>query len=113
MTTNSLSKKYYNIGEVAQLLSLPQSTLRFWEKEFPQIKPKRTPHGRRAYTAADIESVRMISYLLRDRGMHIDAARQELKRNRDGIARHSEAIEELKSIKSKLIELLDSLHHLR
>ncbi len=52
---DNLSKKYYKISEVAELLGLPASTLRFWEKQFTVIRPKRNNHGTRFYTPADIE----------------------------------------------------------
>ena len=111
--STSLSKKYYTIGETADILNLPASTLRYWESVFPMIKPQRTSHGRRSYTPADIETLRMINYLLHDKGMHIEAAREQLKKNRDGIARHAEAIEILKKVRAELVTMLDALHQLR
>ncbi|HBI58453.1 MAG: MerR family transcriptional regulator [Duncaniella sp.] len=111
--STSLSKKYYTIGETADILNLPASTLRYWESVFPMIRPQRTSHGRRTYTPADIEKLRMVKYLLHDRGMHIEAAREELKRNRDGVLKHSEAIDTLKRVRAELVSVLDALHALR
>lgn len=111
--STSLSKKYYTIGETADILSLPASTLRYWESVFPMIRPQRTSHGRRTYAPSDIERLRMVKYLLHDRGMHIEAAREELKRNRDGVSKHSEAIDSLKRVRAELVSVLDALHALR
>ena len=64
-----ISKKYYKINEVAEILNIPESTLRYWEKRFTIIKPKRTESGRRMYTPDDIEKIRMVYYLVKERGL--------------------------------------------
>lgn len=61
-----ISKKYYKINEVAEILNIPESTLRYWEKRFTIIKPKRTESGRRMYTPDDIEKIRMVYYLVKE-----------------------------------------------
>ena len=66
-----LSKQYYKIKEVAEILDVPQSTLRFWEKEFPMIKPIRSSHNIRYYRPQDIELLRIIHYLINDKGLKI------------------------------------------
>ena len=71
-----LSKQYYKIKEVAEILDVPQSTLRFWEKEFPMIKPIRSSHNIRYYRPQDIELLRIIHYLIKDKGLKIEAARE-------------------------------------
>ena len=65
---DSLNKKYYKISEVAELLQIPASTLRFWEKQFTVIHPKRNDKGSRFYTPADIEKIRMVHYLVKEKG---------------------------------------------
>lgn len=110
---HDLSKKYYKISEVAELLNLPQSTLRFWESKFTVIKPKRNDKGTRFYTPSDIQKIAMINYLIKDRGLHIEAAQQQLKINPDGISKQFEAINRLRSIKSKLQNMLEALNSLR
>ncbi|MCH5325876.1 MAG: MerR family transcriptional regulator [Duncaniella sp.] len=110
---NSTDKLYYRIGDVADMLELPQSTLRFWETKFSIAVPKRNAGRTRLYTPKDIDNLRMIKFLVHDKGLRIEAAREEIKRNRDGVLRHAEAIEDLKNVRARLITLLDSLHKLR
>ncbi|WP_297066727.1 MerR family transcriptional regulator [uncultured Duncaniella sp.] len=107
------SKKYYKISEVSEMLGLPMSTLRFWENHFPAINPRRNDRGTRFYTPRDIEVIRMIAYLVKDKGMKLEAAQEELRRNRDGVVKKFETVEKLKKIRATLQEMLDSLHKLR
>lgn len=106
-------KKYYKIGEVSEMLGLPTSTLRFWESRFPTVSPKRNSRGTRFYTCDDIEALRMVHFLVKDKGMHIEAALEELKVNRHGVSRKAEALAGLKRVRDSLQDLLDSLHKLR
>lgn len=78
------------------MLGLPMSTLRFWENHFPTINPRRNDRGTRFYTPRDIEAIRMIAYLVKDKGMKLEAAQEELKRNRDGVVKKFETVEKLK-----------------
>lgn len=106
-----LEKKYYRIREVADMLGLPLSTLRFWEKEFSGvIRPQRNEHRTRFYTPADVEAFQLIQYLVKDKGMRIDAAREQLSRNRSGISKRAKVIESLKNIRSTLQGLLEGLN---
>lgn len=107
---DDLNKKYYKISEVAEILEIPTSTLRFWESQFTVIRPKRNNHGSRFYTPADIEKIRMVRYLVKEKGMKLDAAQQELKRNCDGISRRHEALMRLKSVRDKLNSALQALN---
>ncbi len=86
---DSLEKKYYKISEVAELLGLPASTLRFWEKSFTVIKPKRNNHGTRFYTAADIEKISMIHYLVKERGLKLEAAQEQIRSRHRTASPHS------------------------
>ena len=70
--------KTYRIGDVAALLNLKPFVLRFWETEFRQLRPQRTPKGQRVYTEKDVELLRRIRYLLHEKGMTIDGARRKL-----------------------------------
>lgn len=110
---NDLNKKYYKISEVAEILEIAPSTLRFWESQFTVIRPKRNTHGSRFYTPADIEKIRMVHYLVKERGMKLEAAQQELRRNSDGIARHHEALMRLKDVREKLNGALQALNAMR
>lgn len=106
---DSIEKRYYKIREVSELLGEPVSTLRFWESQFPRIEPKRSPSGRRLYTPAQLHRLRMIQFLLRTRGMKIEAAQAELKANPTGISRHTDALHRLSEIRGKLTSLIEAL----
>ena len=104
-----ISKKYYKINEVAEILNIPESTLRYWEKRFTIIKPKRTESGRRRYTPDDIEKIRMVYYLVKERGLKLDAAEEQIRINRSGVSRRFVAIERLRDIRRQLSALLAAI----
>lgn len=110
---NDLTKKYYKIGEVAEMLQVPISTLRFWEREFNIIRPKRSDGNTRYYTPNDIENVRLVHYLVKKKGMKIDAARAELNRNRDNVSKRVEVIGRLQEIRDQIMRLKDALDSIR
>lgn len=110
---DSLNKRYYKISEVATILNIPASTLRFWEKQFTVIKPRRNDRGTRFYTPSDIEKIRMVYYLVKEKGMKLEAAQEQIRKNHDGISRRVEAINRLKEIKLRLQTLLDALNSRR
>ena len=110
---DSIDKRYYKIKEVSEILNLPQSTLRFWETQFPLLKPKRNDGGTRFYTPGDIEVLKMIKYLIKDKGLKIEAAQEMIRRNHSGVSRHSRAVDYLKDIRSRLQLLLDALNKMR
>lgn len=101
-----LDKKYYKISEVAEIVGLPCSTLRFWESRFTIIKPKRNSGGTRFYTPADVEKIRMIYYLVKEKGLKLEAAENQIRHNHSGVNRRFEAIDRLKSIRADLVGLL-------
>lgn len=99
-------KLYYSIKEVAQQLGVNESTLRYWEKEFPQLKPKTQALNKvRQYTADDMELLKTIYNLVKVRGFKLAAARKMLNENRRGADRSSEVLETLISVRSQLQEL--------
>lgn len=96
-------KLYYSIKEVAQQLGVNESTLRYWEKEFPQLKPKTQALNKvRQYTAEDMELLKTIYNLVKVRGFKLAAARKMLNENRRGADRSSEVLETLISVRSQL-----------
>lgn len=103
------NKKYYKIGDVAEFLGVPQATIRYWEIEFPEIAPSRTPTGIRQYSPADIENLRIIHYLLRTKGLKVDAAKAQFRQNRSNISKKLKVINELQEIRSELEVMLMSL----
>lgn len=110
---SDLDKKYYRISEVASLTGLPISTLRFWEKKFTIIKPKRNEKGTRYYTPKDVEELRMVAYLVKEHGLRLEAAEEQLRTNRNGVSRKAKAVERLRSIRATLQQMLDATNTLR
>ena len=104
-----LDKKYYKIGDVASILGIPMSTLRYWESQFTIIKPHRNAKNIRFYTPNDIEIIRKVYYLVKEKGLKLDAAQAQIRVNREGIDKRFEVVEKLKSIKSDLQELQRAL----
>lgn len=105
----NIEKKYYKIREVSEMLGIPQPTLRFWEQQFTVIKPRRNDKGTRFYTSDDIESIKMVRYLVKERGFKIEKAQEIIAHNRSGVSRHYQAIERLKTIRSDLLKLLQAI----
>ena len=108
-----IDKKYYKIKEVEEMTGLPASTLRFWESQVTIIKPRRNDRGSRFYTPDDVEKIRMVKYLLHDRGLKIEAAQEQLKQNHTGVLRHAVAVRRLKEIRAELQRMLDALNAIR
>ena len=105
MDTNDLNKKFYKISDVAAILGIPATTLRYWEKEFTIIKPRRNAKNIRFYTPADIETIRKVYYLVKEKGLKLDAAQEQIRRNRANVDKRFEVIERLMGIKQELLEL--------
>ncbi|MCM1021238.1 MAG: MerR family transcriptional regulator [Muribaculum sp.] len=110
---NNIEKKYYKIREVAELTGMAPSALRYWETQFNIIKPKRNDKGSRFYTPDDVEKIRMVQYLVKERGLKIEAAREQIKHNHSGVSRHAQAVEHLKEIRSELMQMLKAMDSLR
>ena len=105
----STERKFYKIGDVAEILNIPASTLRFWEKKFSLLRPKRTNTNMRYYTLDDIERIRMIYYLVKERGLTLKAAEEQVVQNRNGVSRRREVIERLKQVDEELKRMLAAL----
>lgn len=88
MDTTKTSKSFYRIREVAAMLGVTTATIRYWEEEFPQLDPQRTPHGQRTYTPDDVRMCETIRELLHVRGLKIDKARDVLAEMRKYRPRH-------------------------
>lgn len=99
-------KLYYSIGEVAQLLGVPASKIRFWDKEFTHLKPSKNSRGERRFTKENIRQLREINFLLKDRGFTIDGARKEIASAKKQPEDKQEIIDALERAKAKLENLL-------
>ena len=102
-------KFYFKIGEVSAIVGVPAYVLRFWEKEFKQIKPKRTDAGQRMYRQQDVALLLKIKQLLHDRKFTIQGARQHLKKKtgRAQSAPSSSPLTEISDIRKELIRIRD------
>ena len=105
-------KLYYSIGEVAEMFGVSKPLLRFWEKQFPQIAPKKVGRGIRQYRKEDVETVGLVYHLVKEKGMTLPGARQRLDDNREAATRNYEAITRLKEIKEELLAIKKELDHL-
>jgi len=104
-----ISKMYYTMGEVAILFDVNQSLIRFYEKEFDILQPKKNKKGNRYFTPEDIENLKIIFHLIRDKGYTLNGAREYLKNNMTGSKDNHKVISSLENLKKFLIEVRDQL----
>lgn len=104
-----VEKLYYSIGEVARMFNVNASLIRFWEKEFDIIKPKKNKKGNRFFTRQDIENLSLIFHLVKDRGMTLAGAKKKLKENREDTINNFEVVRTLTEIRNALLEIKESL----
>ncbi|MDX9845632.1 MAG: MerR family transcriptional regulator [Tenuifilaceae bacterium] len=104
-----VEKLYYTIGEVANMFGVNTSLIRFWEKNFDVIKPKKNKKGNRLFTKADINNFKMIYHLVKEQRLTLEGARKKLSENKEDTVNNFEAIESLKRIKEMLLEVREAL----
>ena len=110
MASNALPDKiYYSISELSQHFGVAQSLLRYWEKEFDKINPKRNKKGTRFYSKQDVEQIKLVYHLVKEQGHTLEGARQKLKRNKKKVEVRVEVKDRLEKIKADLIALRDQL----
>jgi len=102
-------KLFYSIGEVSEMFAVNASLIRFWEKEFDIIKPKKNAKGNRLFTAKDIQNFKVIYHLVKEQKLTLDGARKKLKENKDSADHSMEVAEKLKSIRSQLVAIKEAL----
>jgi len=100
-----ITKLYYTISEVAALFEVNTSLIRFWEKEFDIIKPKKNKKGNRLFTTKDIENLHVIYHLVKERGFTLDGAKRKLKENPEDTIQNAEIVKRLRDIRAFLIDL--------
>lgn len=105
-----LDKKYYKIKDVSELLGVSASTLRYWEQEFPECKPRRSATNIRYYKVQEIETLKIIHYLLKIKGLKIDAAKEQLRANRTNVSNRVKIIDTLLDTRNKLESMLNALN---
>ena len=110
LNLNKNLKRYYNIGEVAKMFGLNESTLRYWEQAFPSLRPKTVGSSNiRQYTEGDIAQVRTIHNLVKVRGFKLSAAKTILSRNRKGVDKTTDVLETLMCVRTELQALKKQL----
>ncbi len=104
-----IEKVYYTIGEVSDLFEVNPSLIRFWEKEFDILKPQKNKKGNRLFTRQDLENLKIIYHLVKERGYTLQGAREKIKQNKEGIEKNLEIIESLQQIKDYLLVIKSEL----
>ena len=102
-------KRYYAIGEVAKAFGVNTSLIRFWEKEFDVLKPKKNAKGNRKFTPQDIKNLKLIYHLVKERGFTLDGAKTHLKDGKKETLNNFEIISKLEGIKEQLLKLKENL----
>lgn len=103
-------KLFYTMGEVTEMFDVNSSLLRYWESRFKQLQPKRNNKGNRLYRPEDVEFIKLLYHLLKERGMTIEGARKSLQeRSADELSRESELFERLQYIRQLLVEVRETL----
>lgn len=97
------------MGEIAQMFDVNASTVRYWEKHFDHLKPRKNAKGNRQFTQKDIDDLRIIYHLLKERGLTIKGAKAKIKENKDEVKGNEDIVHRLQKIKTKLIEVRDNL----
>jgi len=108
-TNRKIEKIYYSIGEVAEFFEVNPSLIRFWEKEFDILKPHKNNKGNRLFTKQDLNHLRIIYHLVRERGYTLQGAREKLKTNSEEVSKQVEIVDSLNRIKEFLEELKATL----
>ena len=102
-------KIYYSISEVAKYLNVNSSLIRFWEKEFEIIKPKKNSRGNRVFTKNDLDNLSLIHHLLKEKKYTIKGAKKRIRENKEGVNKNFEIIKNLQNIRGKLSQIRDEL----
>ncbi|MFN8406746.1 MAG: MerR family transcriptional regulator [Sphingobacteriaceae bacterium] len=104
-----INKLYYTMGEVTQLFGVNASQIRFYEQEFDIIQPKKNKKGNRLFTPEDVENLKIIFNLVKEKGFTLQGAKDFLKTNKDGVSENQKIIDSLQRLKQFLIEVREQL----
>lgn len=102
-------KRYYGIGEVARAFDVNTSLIRFWEKEFDVLQPKKNAKGNRKFTPQDIKNLQLIYHLVKERGFTLDGAKIHLKEERKKTLSNFDIIQKLEGVKAELTKIKNQL----
>ncbi len=111
MDFNNLPKEklFYKIGEAAKMFEMNISAIRFWEKEFDILTPKKNKKGNRLFTPKDIKNLQIIYHLIKERGFTLEGAKMKLKENKEDTIDNIEIVNHLKDIRGFLVNLREQL----
>lgn len=109
MHINLPEKRYYGIGEVAKAFGVNASLIRFWEKEFDVLQPKKNAKGNRKFTPIDIQNLKLIYHLVKERGFTLDGAKIHLKEEKQQTLNTFEIISKLEEVKAQLVKIKEQL----
>jgi len=109
MHINLPEKRYYSIGEVAKAFEVNTSLIRFWEKEFDVLQPKKNAKGNRKFTPEDIKNLELIYHLVKERGFTLDGAKIHLKENKQKTLNKFDIIRKLETVKAELLKIKENL----
>ncbi|MCK9204499.1 MAG: MerR family transcriptional regulator [Bacteroidales bacterium] len=104
-----IEKIYYSIGEVAEMFEVNASLIRFWENEFDILKPQKNKKGNRLFTKQDLDNLRIIYHLVKERGYTLQGAKDKLRQNKDEVLKQVEIIDSLNQMKGFLLELKEQM----
>jgi DNA-binding transcriptional MerR regulator len=102
-------KRYYKIGEVAKAFALKTSHIRFWEKEFDILKPKKNKKGNRLFTQEDVKNLQLIYHLVKEKGYTLDGAKTKMKESPKIVKSKHDIITRLETIKAELIKIKNQI----
>lgn len=102
-------KRYYGIGEVAKAFDVNTSLIRFWEKEFDALKPKKNAKGNRKFTPEDIKNLKLIYHLVKERGFTLEGAKTHLKENKQKTLDNFDIIDKLQRVRAELLKIKEQL----
>jgi DNA-binding transcriptional MerR regulator len=104
-----IEKVFFSIGEVADIAGVSASTIRYWESNFHELAPQKSSRGTRLFSRKDIETVKFIHHLVKDRGMTIKGAQQKMKDNRQDTIDNWEIVKRLQRVRDELIAIKDEM----
>ncbi|WP_297606873.1 MerR family transcriptional regulator [uncultured Alistipes sp.] len=104
-----IKKLLYSMGEVSEMFDVKPSLIRYWESQFDVLRPKKNKKGNRLFTPEDVQMLKLIYHLVKERGMTLEGAKRSLKQNRGSVARDSELLERLQRVRALLVEVREDL----
>jgi len=104
-----ITKRYYTMGEVTEMFNVNASQIRFYEKEFEILQPKKNKKGNRLFTPEDVENLKVIFHLVKDKGFTLQGAREYLKNNKSEVKENQKVIDSLERLKQFLLQVKEQL----